>query len=150
MFGKERSPTLATRINGKQQSGGITILTSGCHFNGKLICRGATRIGGQVEGQIIAEGLLIIEQDAIVNGDIVAEEMMIHGEVIGIIEVKKKCELSSTARVQADIQTNSLVIHQGAIFNGRSEMKVSLTAGHSLPQMSHIEKDFKNDAQFLT
>ncbi len=150
MFGKERSPTLTTRHTGKQTSGGITILTSGCHFNGKLICRGATRIGGQVEGQIIAEGLLIIEQDAIVNGDIVAEEMMIHGEVIGIIEVKKKCELSSTARVQADIQTTTLVIHQGAIFNGRSEMKLSLMPEQSMSMMGSLTKDANGSGQLLT
>lgn len=150
MFGKERSPTLTTRLNGKQQSGGITILTSGCHFNGKLICRGATRIGGQVEGQIIAEGLLIIEQDAVVNGDIVAEEMMIHGEVIGLVEVKKKCEMSATARVQADIQTTTLVIHQGAVFNGRSEMNSSAISDKPLGMINNLSQTFKADSQLLT
>ena len=43
----------------------VTILTGGCHFSGKMFCRGSTRVGGKVDGEIVSEGLLIVEQEAV-------------------------------------------------------------------------------------
>ena len=43
----------------------VAIITEGCNFEGKLYCKGATRIGGKVDGEIISEGLLIIEEGEI-------------------------------------------------------------------------------------
>ena len=34
----------------------VTILTPGCHFSGKLYCKGSSRIGGRIEGEIVSEG----------------------------------------------------------------------------------------------
>jgi cytoskeletal protein CcmA (bactofilin family) len=47
----------------------ITILTPGCHFTGKLYCHGSSRIGGKVDGEIVSEGVLIIEEEAQINAD---------------------------------------------------------------------------------
>ena len=46
---------------------GMTVLTEGCHFAGKLFCRGASKVAGRVDGEIIAEGLIIIEKTAVLN-----------------------------------------------------------------------------------
>ena len=100
----------------------VTILTSGCHFNGKLYCRGSSRIGGKIEGQIISEGLLIIEEEAIVLGEIKAEEAIIQGQVVGKLEAHGRVELASSCKYDGDITTPSLCVHEGAQFNGRSHM----------------------------
>ena len=55
-----------------RDSSAVTILTSGCHFSGKLYCRGSSRIGGKIDGQIISEGLLIVEEEAIITAEIKA------------------------------------------------------------------------------
>lgn len=100
----------------------VTILTSGCHFNGRLYCRGSSRIGGRIEGTIVSEGLLIIEEGASIVGEIKAEEAVIQGHVKGKLEAKGRIELHSTARFEGDILTPVLLINEGAIFNGRSSM----------------------------
>lgn len=124
MFGSDKSSNQQNQKRGATAKDvGVTILTAGCHFTGKLYCRGATRIGGTIEGQVIAEGLLVVEEEAVINGDVDAEDIVIHGRVEGKIEGRNRIELCSTADVQADIGTPSLVVHDGALFNGRTAMK---------------------------
>jgi cytoskeletal protein CcmA (bactofilin family) len=132
MFGQDKnSLNSSNRKSASAKDVGVTILTAGCHFTGKLVCRGATRIGGAIEGQIIAEGLLVIEEDAIVNGNIDAEEVVIHGKVDGQIQGRKRIEMCAKAEVTADILTPSLVVHDGALFNGKTIMKSATTRSHS-------------------
>lgn len=100
----------------------VTIITNGCHFSGKLYCKGSTRIGGKVEGEIISEGLLIVEEGAIINAEARVEDIVIQGHFRGSLESTGKVELSSSAIFEGDIQTSSLVIQEGAQFNGRTKM----------------------------
>jgi cytoskeletal protein CcmA (bactofilin family) len=102
----------------------VTILTSGCHFKGKLFCRGSSRIGGIVEGTIVSEGLLIIEESAMIKGDVRADNVIVQGRVHGTIESKGRVELSPLARVHGDISTHQLIIQEGAQFSGYSKMEV--------------------------
>jgi cytoskeletal protein CcmA (bactofilin family) len=106
----------------------VTIITNGCHFSGKLYCKGSTRIGGKVEGEIISEGLLIVEEGAIINAEARVEDIVIQGHFRGSIESTGKVELSSSAIFEGDIQTASLVILEGAQFNGRTKMDGTRTS----------------------
>ena len=101
----------------------VTILTSGCHFAGKMYCRGSTRIGGKVEGEIISEGLLILEEEAVVDANITCEEIVLQGQITGKISAKTRVELSSTCSFSGDVMTPSLIIEEGAKFTGRSTME---------------------------
>ncbi|MBC7660294.1 MAG: polymer-forming cytoskeletal protein [Chitinophagaceae bacterium] len=100
----------------------VTIITGGCHFSGKLYCKGSTRIGGKVEGEIISEGLLIVEEGAIINAECHVEDIVIQGHFKGTLEASGKVELSSSCTFEGDINTGSLVIQEGAQFNGRTKM----------------------------
>jgi cytoskeletal protein CcmA (bactofilin family) len=106
----------------------VTILTSGCHFNGKLYCRGSSRIGGRIEGQVVSEGLLIIEEEALITADVEAEEAIIQGKVQGTLKASGRVELTATSQFEGDIQTPNLVINEGAKFNGRCIMAIEATA----------------------
>ena len=100
----------------------VTILTSACHFNGKLYCKGSSRIGGKIEGEILSEGLLIIEEEANINASIKAEEVIIQGKVNGKLEAKIRVELTESSSYEGDIFTPNLIVREGAKFNGRSSM----------------------------
>ncbi|MBC7532763.1 MAG: polymer-forming cytoskeletal protein [Oligoflexus sp.] len=111
----------------------VTIITNGCHFSGKLYCKGSTRIGGKVEGEIISEGLLIVEEGAIINAEVRVEDIVIQGHFKGTLEATGKVELSSSCIFEGDINTSSLVVQEGAQFNGRTKMDgTRLTDRHSL------------------
>jgi cytoskeletal protein CcmA (bactofilin family) len=100
----------------------VTILTSSCHFSGKLYCRGASRIGGKIEGQIISEGLLIIEEEAVITAEIKADEAIIQGRVEGKLQATSRVELCASSRFDGDIVTPVLIVREGAQFNGHSTM----------------------------
>ena len=100
----------------------VTILTASCHFNGKLYCRGSSRIGGRIEGQIISEGELIIEEQAYIAAEISADVAIIQGRVKGHLKAASRVELSSTSSFEGDIDAPVLVISEGASFNGRATM----------------------------
>lgn len=100
----------------------VTIITSGCHFSGKLYCKGSTRIGGKVDGEIVSEGLLIIEEEAMISAEVKAEDIVIQGHLRGTVEAHGKVELSPTCVYEGDIITPVLVVQEGAQFNGRTTM----------------------------
>ena len=100
----------------------VTILTSNCRFNGKLYCKGASRIGGKIEGQVISEGLLIIEEEAEVKANIVVDEVIVQGQISGTLQAHKRVELRETSRFHGEIVSPALVIHEGAQFDGRAAM----------------------------
>ena len=132
--------------NGRQRTSSldstVTILTPGCHFSGKLFCRGTTRIGSKVEGEIVSEGLLIVEDTALINADVQAEEVIVQGVVRGTLRAKKKVELASTARCDGDITAAALVINEGAVFNGSMSMgaKESEVSDQKLPIFDKFQK----------
>jgi len=139
MFGKSQQNPGAQRPQKKSITTGrdaaVTILTSGCHFSGKLYCRGSSRIGGKIEGQIISEGILIIEEGATILAEVKADEVIIQGKVNGRLEAKIRVELYPQSRFDGDIVTPVLVINEGAQFNGRSIMS------HGASASSHQTSD---------
>ena len=100
----------------------VTILTSNCQFNGKLYCKGASRIGGKIEGQVISEGLLIIEEEAEVKANIIVDEVIVQGQISGTLQAHKRVELRETSRFQGEIVSPALIIREGAQFDGRAAM----------------------------
>ncbi|MDE3270259.1 MAG: polymer-forming cytoskeletal protein [Pseudomonadota bacterium] len=103
----------------------VTILTSGCHFEGKLYCKGTSRIGGIVKGTIISEGLLIIEEEAKLEAKIVVDEIVVLGNVSGELRAKKRIELHPGSVFVGEISSPTLVVREGAQFDGRSTMSDS-------------------------
>jgi cytoskeletal protein CcmA (bactofilin family) len=127
----------------------VTILTSGCHFNGKLYCRGSSRIGGKIEGQIISEGLLIIEEEAVITAEIKADEAIIQGTVRGKLQAGTRVELCASSHFEGDIATPVLSVKEGAQFNGRSTMTGQHQGkerhGEKNPKISSIKGGGQNE-----
>lgn len=96
---------------------GVTILAKGTTFTGTLYCRGISRVGGRVEGEIASEGTLIIEQDAEIIADIAAETLIIQGAVTGKVKATVKTELLGSSRLHGELHTPSLAMAVGTVLN---------------------------------
>jgi len=149
VFSQKPAPGKPQRKGSPVRDDAVTILTSGCHFSGKLFCRGSSRIGGRIEGEIVSEGLLIIEEGAFITAEIVAEEAVIQGHVKGKLRAKGRVELCATSHFEGDISTPSLVINEGAQFNGRSHMTVATPIGKAkgLDSMSDVGASHRPDPE---
>ncbi len=98
-------------------------LGEGTSFNGTLQFDGTVRLDGRFEGDVSGNDLLIIGQAAVVRAEIQVGTLVISGRVEGNIVARKRVELLATARVTGTIKGPSLVVSDGAVFNGTCEMR---------------------------
>ena len=119
---KPKAATPPKKASAPRDANAVTILTSGCHFSGKLYCRGSSRIAGKIDGQIISEGFLVIEEEAVITAEIKADEAVIQGRVEGKLQATSRVELCASSQFGGDIITPVLVVREGAHFNGHAQM----------------------------
>jgi cytoskeletal protein CcmA (bactofilin family) len=93
-----------------------SILASGLTITGNLVSDGEIQIDGIVEGDVSGRRITLGEH-AQVRGEIIADAVLIRGEVAGRIRALA-VELARTARVKGDIWHSSLAIESGAQLDG--------------------------------
>jgi cytoskeletal protein CcmA (bactofilin family) len=89
---------------------------------GKLSFETATRIEGKLRGEIRASDLLVVGAEAVVNATVHAAKLVVLGEVRGEVLGAARVEICAGGRIFGDVQTKSLVIQDGATFEGKSRM----------------------------
>lgn len=77
------------------------------------------RINGKFEGTLETKGNLTVGSTAVVNADIVGDNIIIGGRVRGRITAKERLTILPTAIVEGDIFPAKLNIAEGAILEGR-------------------------------
>ncbi len=107
------------------------LLEKGCEFEGKLTFEGTVRINGKFSGDIFSDGTLIIGEGASVDGKVDVGNVIVHGEVHGILKAHDRIEMHTPATVEGDITAQTLVIDEGVIFEGSCSMGKKATV-HSL------------------
>lgn len=97
-------------------------LGEGTEFKGILSFEGAVRIDGKVEGEIISKDLLIVGETAFIKAEIDVGRMINSGKIEGNIHAHQKVEILPPGSVQGHLRTPSLILMEGAKFNGTCEM----------------------------
>ncbi|MFC1548429.1 polymer-forming cytoskeletal protein [Candidatus Omnitrophota bacterium] len=80
------------------------------------------RINGKFEGTLDTKGMLMVGQKADINANITGESVSIAGVVNGNIKAFTSLNLESTARLNGDVETPKLTVHEGAVLNGSLNM----------------------------
>ncbi|MCR9115185.1 MAG: polymer-forming cytoskeletal protein [Rhodobacteraceae bacterium] len=93
-----------------------SILSSDLHVTGNLKTTGDIQVEGTVEGDIRAH-LLTIGEGATIKGEVIADDVVINGRIVGRVR-GLKVRLTSTARVEGDIIHKTIAIESGAHFEG--------------------------------
>ena len=119
----QRSPVAASET--PETADGISSISSDITIVGKITGKGTVKIFGRIEGEIHGS-IVLIENDAQVEGDIVAEELTIGGRVKGTIHANR-VKLNSGAIVEGDIFHRSLSIEENARFEGSSRREETVT-----------------------
>ena len=96
---------------------------SGTVVTGEASFKAMMRIDGQLSGRITSSaGTLVIGTNGRVDANIEVAVATVHGTVNGDIVATQRLELGRSAKVSGNIQTPSLMIEQGAIFEGSCKM----------------------------
>ncbi len=103
------------------------ILDRGSEFEGKLTFEGTVRIDGKFKGEIISDANLVVGESGKVEADIHVDCISISGEVKGNVNARTKVEIHPPAVVYGNIETPSLIVEQGVIFQGNCSMEKAAT-----------------------
>ena len=96
------------------------LLQEGTSFEGRLSFEGALKIGGQFRGEIISDGVLIVDETAEVEANIKVSEVIIKGKVTGDISATKVICMHAPAHFKGSVSTPNLKIDEGVHFDGSS------------------------------
>jgi cytoskeletal protein CcmA (bactofilin family) len=114
------SETLARDIKEGTLSGfvgGGTVVTGEANFKAMM------RVDGHLSGRVSStSGTLIVGANGKVDANIEVAVAVIHGTINGDIIATQRLELGRAAKVNGNIQTPSLIIEQGAMFEGSCKM----------------------------
>jgi cytoskeletal protein CcmA (bactofilin family) len=105
----------ARKVNGAATR---SVIDAWLTITGNLQSEGEVQVDGQVEGDIRCAHL-VVGKDATITGNIVAEEVVVRGKVMGVIRVI----LQDSARVESEIFHKKLAIEEGAVFDGQSRLR---------------------------
>ena len=98
------------------------MLDKGSEFDGILSFEGAFRIGGVFRGKIFTDDILIIGEGASVDAEIEVGTLVLSGELKGSVKARERVEIHFPAVFRGNIQTPSLMVADGVVFEGVSQM----------------------------
>jgi cytoskeletal protein CcmA (bactofilin family) len=103
------------------ESSFVSKIGKGTRASGKLHFQGPVKIEGEAEGEITGDDVMI-SVGASVSAQISAERVTVAGNFSGEITARERVELLPSARAQCTISTPSLVLAEGATFDGDCKM----------------------------
>jgi len=119
MFATKEQKRVAEEISTSSNNIG-----KGTFLQGNIETYGNIRIEGKVKGDVTSKSKVALGQSSQIEGNVIAQNADIEGEVKGRVEVTELLVLKSTAIVNGDISTGKMVVETGAVFNGSCKMGI--------------------------
>ncbi|HSI82930.1 MAG: polymer-forming cytoskeletal protein [Candidatus Methylacidiphilales bacterium] len=99
------------------------VLSADTEFRGALAFSGSLEMNGRLEGTIDSEdGTLTVGEDAVIKGEIRVHNAVVYGKVQGNITASGRIELRGPAQVFGDLRAMRIVVEEGVVFVGRSDV----------------------------
>jgi len=99
-----------------------TAIIEDAEIEGTLNTHESVLIGGNLKGQINSSSVVWILKGAKIEGNIIANGLIVEGYVHGNVQCTGKAELRSGAQIKGDIACSSLAVSRGCILEGKVEM----------------------------
>jgi cytoskeletal protein CcmA (bactofilin family) len=97
------------------------------------------RINGKFEGNLDTRGNLTIGATAVINADIIGDNIIVGGRVKGKITAKERLTLLPQAIVEGHIYPAKLNITEGAVFEGQCTMLHDFLNSEQLAKYLEVE-----------
>ncbi len=116
----ERAPTTFAKAPAPAAASKMvpSIIGEDLTIKGNVNSKGEIQVDGDIQGDINC-GSLLLGDKSHVNGNVVAEDVVVRGRVVGSIR-GLRVTLQAQSHVEGDIFHQSLAIEQGAYFEGKS------------------------------
>lgn len=121
-----RSATVPEFLDEAPEAGGETdtfsVIDRHSSFDGTFRSDRDLRIEGEVKGTIECQGTLFVAQGATVTAQVNAENVTVAGDLNGEVRCHGRLQMMPSGRVRAKVATETLVINEGAYYEGQLEM----------------------------
>ena len=99
-----------------------TMIGADAVIQGNVTCQGGVAVYGKVFGDVVSEGPVRIARGGEVHGNVQANDSQIGGMVDGNVRVENRAILGSECNLKGDLVYRTLVIEEGAQFQGHCVM----------------------------
>jgi len=100
----------------------MAFLGDGAAFVGALRFEGMVRIDCAFKGEITSDGVLVLGDKALVEGEIRVGELISSGKVQGDVRASRRVVLQRSADLKGNLNTPVLQVDEGAVFDGELSM----------------------------
>jgi cytoskeletal protein CcmA (bactofilin family) len=91
-------------------------------FDGNLRAQRDLRVEGELKGNVSCDGTLFVAEGGSVTANVDAEHVSVAGDLTGEIRCRGRLQILASGRVRAQVTAGSLVVHEGAIYEGQLQM----------------------------
>jgi cytoskeletal protein CcmA (bactofilin family) len=101
----------------------MTTISADTTWSGTMSSESSIYLEGRVEGTIEARETIFIAEQATIDARLKAHSVVVSGQVAGHLQCAGRLEVTPTGRLTGEVETGSLVVHEGAIIDGKFKMK---------------------------
>ncbi len=105
-----------------EPAGSFSVIDRYSTFDGTFHSSRDLRIEGEAKGTIECQGTLMVAQGANVSAKVEAEHVTVAGDLNGDIRCRGRLQIMPSGKVRGKVVTDSLVINEGAFYEGQLEM----------------------------
>ncbi len=116
---------MAFKSNTETGSTELNFIGKGTYVNGEIITESSLRVDGKVKGKIVCKKTLTIGEGGEVEGEVQATNAIVGGKVNGKLYISQKLVLESKSSLIGELKASKLIIDEGAVFQGTSDMGVN-------------------------
>ena len=134
-----------------------TLIAQGTRSLGDVSFSGGLHVDGEIIGTVHSAGddsaILRLSEDALVEGDIIAPNVVINGRVLGDVYVTGKLELAAKASITGNVYYHLIEMCMGAEVNGSlvhdqaaAKLRLQQEEGDGLPEQAVTDSELSTAA----
>jgi cytoskeletal protein CcmA (bactofilin family) len=107
-------------------------------ISGRITFPGNARIDGRLTGEVRAEALLVVGPQALLRADVRAQNLVLFGTIEGQVCQSDSVELKPGSRLIGGLEAQRVIVHAGAVFEGRCSIGKRPPATAAVPAAGDV------------
>ncbi|MBK9336979.1 MAG: polymer-forming cytoskeletal protein [Lewinellaceae bacterium] len=125
----KKSNADANALSGPDKDGAqTTVIAKGTVIEGKFSCADNVRLDGAIHGEVHVDKRFVMGDGSHVKGNIHTRDAVIKGKINGDLFVKEALHLLETAVIEGNISAKTMIVDEGARYNGSCKIGAPATA----------------------
>ena len=145
-----KSKTNKKHVPDSSNAADITVIAENTRIDDAVMnAKGTVKIDGEYHGDINVDGELIVGATGYICGHVNASSADIYGNITGNVVCGDWLHIKATGIIKGDITCDAILVDEGAVFIGYSNMKdrASAESIDSIDDMIDIEMEIETETE---